>query len=752
MSAPLREALTAAYDGWLAARIPPGRAGVALAAVGSLGRREPSPWSDLDLVLLHTGRAGAVTELAESIWYPVWDSGIGLDHSVRTPDQAVDVARDDLKALLGLLDLRHVCGAADLTETVRSRVLDVWRAGAPKRIDALRAASQERWGLAGEGAFLLEPNLKESRGGLRDYRTLVALARAQLVDVHPVAREAAADLLDLRGELHRRVGRADDVLRLQEHDGVAADLGWFGPDGRPDRDLVLRQANRAARTIAHAVDLAFRRVEVPRPSRRRRLFGTQPGAVVVEREGIARDVVAQGGEVVLARDAAPRTDPAIVVRVARAAAEQELPIAAHTLDRLLAEVDHIPEPWPDEFRDDFVALLGTGRPAIPVLESLDLSGMLSRLIPEWDAVRSRAQHNPVHTFTVDRHLIETAAQAAEHTHDVHRPDLLLVGALLHDIGKGYPGDHSTVGAERARAIAARMGFGEGDVGTITALTRHHLLLPDTAVRRDPDDPATVRLVTHAVAGSGEVLDLLHALAIADAHATGPAAWSDWKAGLIADLVARARQALQGDTPAPRAPLDDERRALAEKGELAVVLRDREVIVAAPDGVGVLYRTAGILALHLLNIRQASIQTYAGMAVNVFAVEPRFGRLPDPAVFRADLARALAGEIALADRLREKERAYATGRSTSTRPRKPPVVEWFDDEATDATVLEIRAADSIGLLTRITAALERSGADIRSARVSSVGHAVLGAFYLTDRRGRPVTAAQRADIEVELRSI
>ena len=744
MRAPLRAALTDAYDGWLAQRLPAGAGPVALAAVGSVGRREPSPGSDLDLVLLHE-RTSSVAELADAIWYPVWDSGVGLDHSVRTPDEAVRLVREDVKALLGLLDLRHLAGDERLTERVRAEVLAVWRATATKRLDELHEQAAQRWQLAGEGAFLLEPNLKDSRGGLRDVRLLHALALAQLVDLPAHTRSCAADLLDVRGELHRLAGRSDDVLRLQEHDAVALALGLHDADGGPGRDEVLRQVNQAARTVAHDLDTALRRLRpAPRPSVRRRLFGT-PGAV---REGLARDVVAQDGEVMLARDAAPESDPGLVLRAARAAAESALPIAVPTLDRLAAAAAAVPEPWPGELLEDFLALLGTGAAAVPVLEALDLAGLLSPLIPEWDAVRSRAQHNPVHRFTVDRHLLETAAHAAEHTREVDRPDLLLVGALLHDIGKGYRGDHSVVGAGHARKIAGRMGFADQDADVIAALTRHHLLLPDTATRRDLSDPVTATIVTDAVSGSAEVLGLLHALSIADAAATGPAAWSDWKAGLIAELTERARAALHGAEPAPAEPLDLERRALADAGALAVVVRGREIVVAAPDRVGVLYRTAGVLALHLLDVRQASIRTYRGMAVNSFVVEPRFGRLPDAALLRAELARALAGELPLADRLREKERTYA-----QRRPSRPPTVSWFDDEATDATVVEIRTEDAIGLLTRITAALERGGTDVRSARVSTLGKSVVGAFYLTDRAGRLITDPElRADIEIELRSV
>jgi [protein-PII] uridylyltransferase len=250
-----------------------------------------------------------------------------------------------------------------------------------------------------------------------------------------------------------------------------------------------------------------------------------------------------------------------------------------------------------------------------------------------------------------------------------------------------------------------------------------------------------------VDGSGELLDLLHALTIADAAATGPAVWSDWKAGLITELVARARAVLEGEEPPAPPEIDDEARALAERGQLAVEIRADEVIVAAPDRVGVLYRTAGVLALHSLDIRSASIRTHAGMAVNTFLVEPRFGRLPDPALVRSDLARALDGTLGLADKLREKENAYA--RRVPAGAHLPPAVHWFDDEATDATVVEFRAADAIGLLCRVTAALERCGLDVRSALVSSMAGVVVDAFYVTTRNGMPVPRADRAEIEAEL---
>ncbi|MGN6607195.1 MAG: [protein-PII] uridylyltransferase [Jatrophihabitans sp.] len=750
----LREALTEAYDGWLqqVVELPPG---VALVAVGGLGRKEPAPFGDLDLVLLHDGDVDGLGELADRIWYPIWDARIGLDHSVRTPEQAVAVAKDDLKALLGLLDIRHISGDAGLTGRVRSGVLELWRATAARRLPEMRELSQARWAIAGEAAFLLEPNIKESRGGLRDAQAVHALAAAQLVDFPVRVREQYPVLLDVRGELQRVTGRAEDVLRKQEHDAVAAALGIEHDETGDARDVLLRRINEAARVVAHALDLSWRRVEAQSAAARPRFRLLRGRPTGPERVGLARNVVAQDGEVVLARDADPWADTGLVLRVARASAEHDLPIAPFTLERLAAESGPLPTPWPRAVLDDLVSTLATGRAGVTVLEALDDAGLLVRLIPEWESVRFRAQHDPIHRYTVDRHLLETAAMAAALDETPARPDVLLVGCLLHDIGKGYPGgDHSVTGADRARPIAERMGFTGRDLELVVGLVRHHLLLPNTATRRDIDDPRTIEIVATSVDGSAELLALLHALARADAAATSPAAWSDWKAGLIAQLVARTRAVLQGEQPPPPVPpLDDERRALAEQRELAIRLAEHdavsEVLVAAPDSVGVLYRTAGVLALHSLDVREASIRTHDGMAVNRFVVEPRFGRLPDPTLMRNDLARALEGRLGLADKLREKERTYS--RRPDDAPKRRPSVLWFDD-ATDATVLEYRGEDEIGLLFRITAALERCGVDIRSARLSSVAGSVVDAFYVTGRDGGPIEPPLRRDIEQALAAL
>src|ERR1039458_2802954 len=171
----------------------------------------------------------------------------------------------------------------------------------------------------------------------------------------------------------------------------------------------------------------------------------------------------------------------------------------------------------------------------------------SRGSRHWDRVRNRPQRNPLHTYTVDRHLVETAARAAALTRDVARPDLLLLSALMHDIGKGWPGDHRVTGEVVARDVARRVGLGPSDAELVAGAVRHHLLLPQTATRRDLDDPVTVAQVAEAVGGRS-LLELLHAIAISDGLATGPAAWNDWKENLVGDLVRRVGSVLAGEAP------------------------------------------------------------------------------------------------------------------------------------------------------------------------------------------------------------
>jgi len=653
---------TAQVDRWLAELLG-AESGVALVAVGGYGRRELLPRSDLDVVLLHDGRDG-IAGVADRIWYPVWDSGAELDHAVRTVPQARRVARSDLKVALGLLSARHVAGDPDLTERLRAGALEDWRAAAPARLAELRAAHDERARISGELAFLLEPDLKEARGGLRDVHAIQAVAAAWVAPAPgPKVRTAYEQILDARHALHEVTGRRLDRLVLEEQDEVARALGLL------DGDVLLRMLAGAARTIAYAVDHTFRQTDRLRGRRLRR----RPA----ERRPLADGVVEQDGEVVLARAADPARDPVLVLRAGAAAAQAGLPLAPRTLDRLI-ECPPLPVPWPAPARDALLALLGAGPSAVGVWEALDTAGtepgseqsLITSLIPDWERVRNRPQRNPLHKFTVDRHLVEAAAHAAALTREVARPDLLLLAALLHDIGKGWPGDHSVSGEVVARDVGRRMGLTEPDVELVASAVRHHLLLPVVATRRDLDDPVTVKQVAALVPSRG-LLELLHALAIADGLATGPAAWNDWKARLVADLVRRVTAVLAGQPmPAP-APLREDQLALAADGGPAATVHGSEVTVVAPDRPGLLWRAAGVLASHRLAVRSANATSVHGTAVTVFDVTPEFGDPPDPTLVAGDLRRMLLGRLDVEDRLERRARAAPPRGAVIPGPRGPP---------------------------------------------------------------------------------
>ncbi|WP_165989562.1 [protein-PII] uridylyltransferase, partial [Streptomyces sp. YIM 98790] len=569
---PRRAELARLTDQWLAGLFgePPEGVRAALVAVGGYGRGELSPRSDLDLLLLHDGpadggrpgRAGRTTRteqaehtqsvaaLADRLWYPVWDLGLALDHSVRTPEEVRTTAAEDLKVQLGLLDARHLAGDDTLTQELRGAVLAQWRAHAPARLPELHQMGRDRARRHGELPFLLEPDLKEARGGLRDITALRAVAASWLADAPREGLEEARNiLLDVRDALHLTTGRATDRLAQEDQPQVADALGLLDPDA------LLRRVYEAARTVAYASDVTWREVgRVLRarsarsgPGRRLRgLLGSRgrAPAPVTERTPLADGVVEQDGEVVLARAARPERDPVLPLRAAAAAAQAGLPLALPAVRRLTESAAPLPVPWPAEAREEFVTLLGAGRDTVPVWEAMDAAGLVVRLLPDWERVRCRPQRNPVHRWTVDRHLVETAVRASALTRRVSRPDLLLTAALLHDIGKGWPGDHSKAGETIARDMAARIGFGDEDADTLAVLVRHHLLLVETATRRDLDDPATVQHVARAV-GSREALELLHALTEADALATGPAAWSAWRASLVDDLAKRVADELAG---------------------------------------------------------------------------------------------------------------------------------------------------------------------------------------------------------------
>ncbi len=768
----LRHALVDLHEFWLTTKgnelgIRPD-SGFAIVAVGGLGRREMMPYSDLDLILLHDDVDPAlVAKVADQLWYPLWDAHIKLDHSVRTVPQALQVAASDLTATLGMLEARHIVGDVELSHLLIGGVRRQWRTGIRSRFDELVEQAQARWARSGQIAHRAEPDIKNGRGGLRDVQLLNALSIAQLTDGMPGLGPdtpggglalAHRRLLDVRTELHRVAGRSRDQLRAQDADEIGAALR-IG-----DRFDLARMLSDCARTIGYSVDVGLRTAGNSLPRK-----GLSKLRRVPLRRPIDEGVVEQSGELVLARDARPKRDPGLVVRVAAASASTGLPISASTLGRLSDSAPELREPWPKGALGDLLVLLGSGHRAIPTIEALDRTGLWGRLLPEWGAVRDLPPRDAVHTWTVDRHLVETVAQAGALTTRVSRPDLLVLGALLHDIGKGRGGDHSVVGAELAGQIGARLGLWPSDIALLTGMVRHHLLLAQTATRRDLDDPATVQMVVDKLGGDHVLLELLSALAEADSLATGPGVWGDWKSSLIGELVRRCRLAMAGDQLPVPDPIDPALIDVATQGGVHVALdpgtaaHTYVVTVVAPDTPGLLSHEAGVLALSSLRVLSASLGSHGDAAINSFVVAPRFGAPPQAGLLRQELIRAMAGEIDVLEQLDAKEREVRENqvledRTVAAVPVQyalaPPRVIWFDvvggEDAHGDAIVELRAEDRLGMLSRLARVLERNGADVRWARVSTLGSSVVDAFCISMEGGG--TRARREQIENAILSV
>lgn len=775
-AADLRRALVELHECWLTAKATEVGAGpesgIAIVAVGGLGRGELLPYSDLDLILLHDDLPPEhVAEVAEALWYPLWDANIPLDHSVRTVPETLRVFGEDITAALGLLEARHIAGDEELSKLLIGGVKQRWRTGVAGRFADIRTAATDRWRRAGDIAHRAEPDLKNGRGGLRDVQLLAALAMAQLTDstasLRPQAprsgpRAAYERLLDIRTELHRVARRPRELVRAQDADEIAAALR-IG-----DRFDLARAISDSARTIGYAIDAGLRTAERSLPRR---------GLATLRRSPLRRPldegVVVHSGEIVLARTAIPSSDPALVLRVASASARTGLPIGASTLTRLADHAPELREPWPADALGDLLALLGAGHHMVDPIEALDRTGLWGRLLPEWDAVRDLPPRDAIHTWTVDRHLVETVAHASTMTTRVARPDLLLLGALLHDLGKGRGADHSVVGADLAMQIGNRLGLCRHDVAALSDMVRLHLLLPTMASRRDPDDPATAVEVAEKVGYDAVLLELLAALAEADSRATGPGVWSEWKASLIGGLVRRAASLIEGIPTVDDHPLSDDLVDLAGHGDFAVRYGSAPgrhtltVTMVAPDRPGALSAMTGVLALGGLRALSATVRAHAGRAVDTFVVAPVFGRPPDAGLLRQQLKAAADGTLDLRARLDERETTSPIPPGQTFRPDgtevpvgtgeavpalfalAPPRVLWREAPPGAPAVIEVRTDDRVGLLSRIAAVIERHGGDVVFARVTTLGAAVVDTFGLTLPQD---TAAARDALAVDVLSV
>ena len=710
----------------------------AVCAIGGYGRKELCPGSDIDVLLIHD-QSVDVLPIAEKIWYPLWDAGLKLGHQVGTQEEILSLAESSLETATSLLSSRSIAGDNEIVDLLAEKAQEQWIERFRKYLKELGSTVEDRYKQYGEVAFLLEPELKQGRGGLRDAHILQWMEIAEpilITSESTVLLDAVETLLSVRVELHRVTGKRSDRLLLELQDEVAEQLKYKNAD-----ELMGAVAN-AARVITWTGDGAARRIERIRQSRPIRKSLSK-----LRNRGIAPDLDLDTGRLGLTQKA-DMTDPFLPLRAAVTATKCGAYLERVSLEKLAESKTEIPQTWPEEARELLIELLMSGPDAVPIIEDLDQYGLFAHLIPEWESCRSKPQRNAYHRFTVDRHLLETVSIAAGLTETVSKPDLLVLGALLHDIGKGYPGDHTEVGMELVENIAKRMGYENNDVELLVGMIEHHLLLPDVATRRDLDDDGTIKSVASAVK-TLSLLSLLDALTEADSIATGSSAWSTWKAGLVRELVTRVQHVLSGGD------IDD----VVEVGfpsqkQLDVMLTGEEVFsgdqfeltVIINDRPGVFSKIAGVLALNGHDVIGADAFSEDGRALSVFSVAEKSYDLPKWEEISQQVQLALDGRLDLAVRLGERSRIY-TSASTSAKPFEPKVE--VDNLTSDfATVLEVSCPDGVGVLYRITRAFAELDLNIVRARVQTLGSDVVDAFYVLDAKGRKIQDLDHLE-EIEL---
>lgn len=548
--------------------------GIGFAAVGSLARGQLGPSSDLDLVIIYEPRTlndQQLNELANKLWYPLWDSGLDLDHSIRTRAQCEEVTDHDLPAAMGWLDVKPIAGDTALITTTATSILERWRKAARKRLPELLDSAKARLDEFGRLQYVNQPDIKEARGGLRDAVLVSALAASWLADrPHGIYDEAVERLLDVRDCIHLVAGKDTNLMLTPYQAKVAVMLGLADPTW-PENERAAYSIDdlqtllaRIGRRISFSLDSTASRAEHSLTHEKPRfaffqMFSQRSGG---KREAPQFDVVAPGvakheGELVLAPGAEPAKDAKLASRMAVAAGEFGLPINPSTLVNL----KHCPihdNQWDDESRELFIRLLVCGPNLMEVWESIDFVDIPGRWMPEWLGVRNRPSASAAHRYTIDRHMVEVTSRLGRETpsggryDDDHFKALLLAG-ITHDIGKrAFVADHAAEGARHVPVILKRMGYAPDIVDWATVLVREHLTLSEFATGKDPYDPAVAEELADRLHHDKMLLDMLFDLTRADGSSLGATAgetitkqygWSKWREQIVRGMYSAARAAM-----------------------------------------------------------------------------------------------------------------------------------------------------------------------------------------------------------------
>jgi [protein-PII] uridylyltransferase len=770
------------------------RKGMSLTALGGYGRKELFPFSDIDLLLLYDPEVEKnLPAVTETLFYPLWDAGFEVGHGVRTPEACLADAKNDFFFQVAMLDARPLAGSRELFDELqrnfRRDIIEGHRRNFLQKMIEHREERHRRFGLHG---YQLEPHIKESRGGFRDIQSMLWVAQAVfglynlrdleeaglLTGQERTAFEQAVDhLIKIRNRLHYLSGRKNDQLYFEHQEEMARALKYWDKGGVLGVELFMRDLYHHFQTIANTVDLFFEHVDET-------LGLTVPVAAEQELED---GISVRHGRVQLIDPELLLKKPHLLMRIFFHAAHLNLGIH-HRTRKLITMNLHLVD---DRLRHSrrmaksFLEILQHGENLLAVLTEMLDTGLLIAYLPEFAGVKSLAQHDVYHIYTVDRHLLQTVAELKNLGSNsgtpfaaISRPHILILAALLHDIGKGHHQDHSQRGAELAAEIVKRLGLPKAEADCLLFLIEKHLFLTLTALRRDLEDHAFILQCAREIK-TPERLAMLYQLSLADAKATGPTAWNDWKAALLLELSLKIAHLLERkDLQMPdtgegavwmleqlKKLLPDAAAANLEvlpedyilsfqpkeiahhltlrrklgKGRLAIVEPcDLEhywsVLVMAQDCTGLLAKICGTLALHGYNVVSAQIFTWDdGTAVDVLNIQssiPQEYSEQDWQSLEGDLNLALKNRLGLSHRLVDKFRSNFPGSSQKKMRSAPRVV--IDNQASRLyTIIEVYANDRPGLLYDITRTLADFEINIHRAKISSDRDQIVDVFYTLD---------------------
>ena len=788
-----------------------------LVALGGYGRGELHPLSDLDLMVIFDGEMGPYVQRAtQGLLYTLWDLGLQVGHAVRSLPDCVAMARTDFPSRTSMQQARYLIGDRRLFNRFRKVLAEnVYRKDFAQFLETTLAERDQRYRKFGGSPYMGEPNVKESAGGLRDIhtamwlastkfgtRTLRELADKRLItDRERTSTDAALTFLwRVRNELHFLSGHKNDVLSRDIQPQIAKNFGYVADDVSLAVEKFMRDYYLHARVI-HRMSrrlIARCRETLSRPTpvqRRLRQEALADGLFVLD--GSLHLVHADGR--------AFREDPTRLMKVFWHSHQLGFDLGIDVERAIEESLDLVDETFQrsPEVRDLFLAICRNWGRTAQTLRELHELGVLGRYLPEWGALTCLVQYDVYHRFTADQHSLlavenlealapgpsAEAEGIAAVLNEVARPDLLMMGMLLHDIGKGKGHGHVAKGIPLIEELTARIGLPPEDAAAVILLVAHHLTLSHIAQRRDIHDPKTVASLA-GVVGDPERLRMLYLLTFADMRAVGPGVMTGWMARILWEVYTRTLISLTGgklerpsrETVAERVAEEagGSRRAavahlammseryltttsaqriaahlrLVERLEEDVVatelfhrpdLGSAELVIVTKDVPGLFALIAGTLAAEGINILSAQIHTRAdGIALDTFQVNDPFGEaVTEDARWRRTLA-ALRRVLRSEQTVEELLAARRSGRPAAETVAGPPKIS-VDNQLSDThTVVEVKCPDRVGLLYLITRTFQSLGLDIGSARIATEIEQAYDTFYVTDRQGRRVEDPPQMD--------